>query len=241
MSIACYIRSDSVSELVQVSLKRAGFDYERLLSETSLFRLIRRRNFDLILVEIGAALPDSENIFSWMNCRLGESTPVMVLSATQNAELAAHALDSGADDYVTMPMDPIEFVARVRAILRRTNRRVDRRMIEIMEFSIDREARSFSYRGVPIELTPREFTMAWMFFSTPWVYISRETIGNAIWGVDSEIAGRTIEQHVYKLRKKLQLGTERGVIIRTAYSQGYRLELCGDNQGQKVPPGEVDG
>lgn len=240
MSIACYIRSDSVSELVQVNLKRAGFDCERLLSETSLFRLIRRRNFDLILVEIGAAVADSENIFSWMNCRFGENTPVMMLSSAQNADLAAHALDSGADDYVAMPMDPIEFVARVRAILRRTSRRVDRRMINIMEFSIDREARSFSYRGVQIELTPREFTMAWLFFSTPWVYISRETIGNAIWGVDSEIAGRTIEQHVYKLRKKLQLGAERGVMIRTAYSQGYRLELSGDNQDLKVPPGGVD-
>lgn len=230
MSIACYIRSDSVSELVQVSFKRAGFDCERLFSDIALFRLIRRRNFDLILVEIGAAMPDGENIFSWMNCRLGESTPVMVLSSTQNPELAAHALDSGADDYVLMPMDPIEFVARVRAILRRTNRRVERRMIEVMEFSIDREARSFAYRGVPIELTPREFTMAWLFFSSPWVYISRETIGNSIWGVDSEIAGRTIEQHVYKLRKKLQLGPERGVMIRTAYSQGYRLEVCGENQ-----------
>jgi DNA-binding response OmpR family regulator len=240
MSIACYIRSDVVSELVQVNLKRAGFDCERLLSETSLLRLIRRQNFDLILVEIGAAVPDSENIFSWMNCRFGENTPVMMLSSVQNPDLAAHALDSGADDYVAMPMDPIEFVARVRAILRRTSRRIDRRKIDIMEFSIDREARSFSYRGVQIELTPREFTMAWLFFSTPWVYISRETIGNAIWGVDSEIAGRTIEQHVYKLRKKLQLGTERGVMIRTAYSQGYRLELCGDNQGLKAPPGEVD-
>lgn len=240
MSIACYIRSDVVSDLVQVNLKRAGYDSERLLSETSLLRLIRRKNFDLIVVEIGAAVPDTENIFSWMNCRFGENTPVLMLAAAHNAELAAKALDCGADDFVAMPMEPIELVARVRAILRRTSRSVDRRMIEIMDFSIDREARSFSYRGVQIELTPREFTMAWLFFSTPWIYISRETIGNAIWGVDSEIAGRTIEQHVYKLRKKLQLGAERGVMIRTAYSQGYRLELCGDNQDQKAPFGEPD-
>lgn len=234
MNIACYIRSESVSEHVQGSLKRAGFDCERLLSETSLLRLIRRRNYDLILIEIGAAEPESESIFSWMNCRFGESTPIMMLSSIHNADLAAHALNSGADDFVSMPVEPIELVARVHAILRRTNRRTVRRVIELLDFSIDRESRTFSYRGQSVELTPREFTMAWLFFSTPGIYISRETIGNAIWGVDSEIACRTIEQHVYKLRKKLQLGAERGVMIRTAYSQGYRLELCGSMQDMSV-------
>lgn len=230
MNIACYIRSDTASEHVEAALKRAGFDCERLLSETSLLRLIRRRSYDLILIELGAAAPDRDSIFSWMNCRFGESTPILMLSSVRSAELTAFALNAGADDFVTMPVEPVELVARVQAILRRTGRRTVRRMIELVGFSLDHEARNFSYRGVAIELTPREFTMAWLFFSTPGIYISREIIGNAIWGVDSEIAGRTIEQHVYKLRKKLQLGMERGVMIRTAYSQGYRLELCGGDQ-----------
>jgi DNA-binding response OmpR family regulator len=72
------------------------------------------------------------------------------------------------------------------------------------------------------------------------VYISRETIGTSIWSSDSEVAGRTIEQHVYKLRKKLQLGVERGVSIRTAYGQGYRLELSGQQAGA-LPAGAEPG
>jgi DNA-binding response OmpR family regulator len=67
--------------------------------------------------------------------------------------------------------------------------------------------------------------MAWLFFSSPGVYFSRNTISIAIWGVNRDIANRTIEQHVYKLRKKLKLGVERGLIIRADYTQGYRLEL----------------
>jgi len=72
--------------------------------------------------------------------------------------------------------------------------------------------------------------MAWLLFSNLGHYLTRKTISVAIWGVAEEIAGRTIEQHVYKLRKKLGLGTERGVTIRTAYARGYRLELCSETQ-----------
>lgn len=223
-----------MSAQATAALERAGFSCERLQSETSLLRLVRRRTYDLILIEMAIDDPDREGILSWMNCRFGESAPVIMMSAARSAELAALGLDSGADDFIVTPVEPIELVARVHAVLRRTNPRSMRRVIELSGFSADREARSFSFQGTPIELTPREFTMAWLFFSTPGIYISRETIGSAIWGVDSEIAGRTIEQHVYKLRKKLELGLERGVMIRTAYSQGYRLELCGNGQDRNI-------
>lgn len=229
MNIACYTRSDTVSDRIQAALKQAGFECERLLPDLSLLRSIRRQTYDLILIEVSEQMHERDSIFSWMSCRFGESTPVIMMANIPCAELAALALDSGADDFISMPAESIELVARVHAVLRRTSRRNIRRKIELCGFTIDHDARTFAYQGNAIELTPREFTMAWLFFSKPGVYTSRETIGNAIWGVDSEIAGRTIEQHVYKLRKKLQLGPERGLIIRTAYSQGYRLELCGTN------------
>jgi DNA-binding response OmpR family regulator len=234
MDIACYIRSETISAQVKTVLQRAGFNCEHLQSETSLLRLVRRRTYDLILIEMGHDDPDRESILSWMNCRFGESAPIIMMSSIRSAELTALGLDSGADDFIVTPVEPIELVARVHAVLRRTNPRSMRRVIELAGFSADREARIFSYQGTLIELTPREFTMAWLFFSTPGIYISRETIGSAIWGVDSEIAGRTIEQHVYKLRKKLELGVVRGVMIRTAYSQGYRLELCGSAQDRNI-------
>lgn len=227
MNIGCYIPGNIIFEQVEIELKIAGFSCERLQSETSLSRMIRRRSYDLILIELGAEEPDRESIFSWMSCRFGENTPTLMLSSIRNAELAATALDAGADDFIVMPVAPVEFVARMHAVMRRTNRRIVPRIIELVEYSIDHDSRSVSYRDVPIELTPREFTMAWLFFSTPGIYISRETIGSAIWGVDSEIVNRTIEQHIYKLRKKLQMGIERGLMLRTAYNQGYRLELCG--------------
>ena len=189
-------------------------------------RAIQRASADLLLIELGSAADEREKILSWIDCRYGESTPFIILSAVSDGELAAQALNGGAEDFLVMPLAPIELLARINAIQRRLGFKPHTRKIHLCDFLIDGDTRNFSYKDKAIELTPREFTMAWLFFSKPGVYISRETIGNAIWGVDSDIAGRTIEQHIYKLRKKLSLGPERGLLIRTAYSQGYRLEIC---------------
>ncbi len=249
MNIASLIRNPSVLELVRATLKQAGFDCTPYSSETLLFRALRRQSFDLILIDFAVAPDDDDSILSWLNCRSGDHTPVLGLSPVRSAHVTALVLNCGADDLLTRPFEPIELVARAHALMRRGNRHNARRMVELAGFRLDRETSKFAYQGISIELTPREFSMAWMFFSSPGIYISRETIGASIWSADSEVAGRTIEQHVYKLRKKLQLGTERGVIIRTAYSQGYRLELIGQEQPENAaesppadesPPNDAD-
>ena len=183
----------------------------------------------MVLVDFAAAPDDDDSILSWLNCRSGDRTPVIALSPIRNAQLTALVLNCGADDFLVRPFDPVELIARMHALRRRCHGQSPRRVIELAGFTLDRDSGRFTSMSQEIELTPREFSMAWLFFSSPGIYISRETIGSSIWSVDSELAGRTIEQHVYKLRKKLQLGPERGVIIRTAYSQGYRLELTGDH------------
>jgi DNA-binding response OmpR family regulator len=223
--IGCYVRHDGLYARLQLVLAQAGYECERFASENALSRMLARRNFDLLIIDIGNHIDDSADFVSWLNCRTGDSTPVVALSSSVSAELAALALNAGADDYLHGQFEAVEALARIRAVIRRHRPANARRTIRIGEFTLDREASSIAYDGSAIELTPREFTMAWLFFSSPGVFISRSTIGTSIWSADSDVAGRTIEQHVYKLRKKLQLGPERKVIIRTSYSQGYRLEF----------------
>ena len=199
--------------------------------------MLRRRNFDLICFDVGDKFSENDSFSSWLNCRSGDKTPIIVFSSMRNAEMAAAVLDAGADDFIVRPFETMEAIARFNAILRRCGRAEVRRTIERAGFKLDKEARTFYDRGMLVELTPREFMMAWLFFSTPGVYISRESLSVAIWGVGSEIAARTIEQHVYKLRKKLQLGPERGAVLRTAYTQGYRLEIVVEDP-QPVPAAE---
>lgn len=226
MNIACCFCDTKIFRRVQDILGKAGFDCEQFLSEVSLLRTLRRRSFDLILIESDGESPAEERIFSWLNCRTGESTPVVLLSASHSADRVAFALNAGADDFIATSFDAVELVARVKAVMRRYKHHDEHRTLTLAGFTLDLDARRLLDRGVAIDLTPREFTMAWLLFSSVGFYLSRETISVAVWGVDSEIANRTIEQHIYKLRKKLKLSAGRGVQIRTAYTQGYRLELC---------------
>jgi DNA-binding response OmpR family regulator len=196
--------------------------------------MLGRRQFNLLIIDMGHHHDDCEDFISWLNCRTGDSTPVIALSGAAAPELAALALNAGADEFLSAPLASVEVVARIRAVLRRHNPHQLRRVITLRKFTLDRDTSSIHYDGTPVDLTPREFTMAWLFFSSPGVFISRSTISTSIWSADSEVAGRTIEQHVYKLRKKLQLGMERNVIIRTSYSQGYRLEVSGQSQLDEV-------
>ena len=225
MNIACCVRNNVVLEQIRLVLRSAGFACEVFASDTALLRSANRQSFDLILFDLAVDLREGDGIFSWLTCRSGDHTPVLILSPMRDADTVAFALNSGADDFVVRPFEPVELVARIHALLRRSHRHTARRAIELSGFTLNRESNIASYRDTPILLTPREFSMAWLFFSSPGVYISRETIGRSIWSADSEIAGRTIEQHVYKLRKKLELGPARGVVIRTAYTQGYRLQV----------------
>ncbi|MGI4846677.1 MAG: response regulator transcription factor [Janthinobacterium lividum] len=229
MKIACYIPNTAVFEPMQHVLARGGYECIHFDTEAALLRNIRRNVVSLIIIDIGSEPRDDDGILAWLNQRIGDRTPVLITSSVRDAELAATALNSGADDFLVRPCEPIELLARVNALMRRCMPVQARRSLELAGFNLDLETSKCTFEKAPIELTPREFSMAWLLFSSPGIYISRNTIGAVIWGADSEVAGRTIEQHVYKLRKKLQSHAMQSVMIRTAYTQGYRLEVCAGN------------
>nr|WP_284700955.1 helix-turn-helix domain-containing protein [Robbsia betulipollinis] len=88
-----------------------------------------------------------------------------------------------------------------------------------------------------VQLTPREFAIAWMLFSRQGQYLSRAQIATAVWGCSEEVAGRTLEQHIYKLRKKLSLNGLHGARLSTQYAHGYRIEVF-QSETFSTPVGE---
>jgi DNA-binding response OmpR family regulator len=228
MTIACYIRDEKVADSTLELLAHAGLDCEAFSTETALLRSMQRRSYALILVDVGMESHAEQRIFSWLSCRTGDCAPLIVMSDNCSAERVANVLDAGADDFIAKPIEAVELVARLRAVLRRRKNQSAGKTVEFGGYRLDMGAGTLTFHGNLIELTAREFNIAWLLFSSSGQYLSRETISVAVWGVSSEVANRTIEQHVYMLRKKLQLSKTRGVTIRTGYAQGYRLEYLSD-------------
>lgn len=234
MNIACNIRCDMTFEQMRDVLARAGFTCERFLNETAMLRALRQQSFKLILVDTADSSVDDKGIYSWLNCRTGEATPIVMLSTAYDAGNVARALEAGVDYCIHHPVELGEMPARLHAILRRYGKTTNvRGTIETLGFKLDRELGVLLDRGVPVDLTLREFMLAWLLFSSPGTFFSRDTISMAIWGLDSKITNRTIEQHIYKLRRKLNLCAERGASIRTVYTKGYCLQLT--EAAEKVP------
>jgi DNA-binding response OmpR family regulator len=228
MRIACYIRCAKVYMEIREVLVRAGFACERFESEIPLLRALRRELFDLILADTDSHLSDEKPFYSWIKCRT-DSIPVVLLFATTDIRsMAALAVNAGADDFINRPVDPEILIARLQVVWRRCRPSAPDRVIDVLGFTLEKQPSRLLDQGVPVDLTSREFALAWLFFSSPSRFLSHQFISITLWGVEDDIARHSIEQHVYKLRKKLKLGATRGVQIRNGYTKGYYLELCED-------------
>jgi DNA-binding response OmpR family regulator len=149
----------------------------------------------------------------------------LLLSSTAEAGEIARALNAGADEFISRPCEPAVFIVRVRRLLRRPSPAAPP-MIDVRGFTLNKTKATLLDRGVPVELTPRQFALAWLFFSSIGRMVSHHAIGTAIWGTGTSEVKHSIEQHIYKLRRKLRLGAARGVQIACAYTAGYYLERC---------------
>src|SRR4051812_20033844 len=98
MRIACYIGCNATFDQVQKALARVDFHCERFLDEAALLLTLRRQSFDLILVD--TEFLDEQSLHSWLNCRIGEGTPLVLMSAAWSASQVALALEAGADDFI---------------------------------------------------------------------------------------------------------------------------------------------
>jgi len=226
------MRDSALREKVAAFLMQVGLRCEPFHEEASLIRaLAHRGGIDLVLIDVGHSTEAEASVLAWLACRGGDAVPVILVSSRWNAQRVALALEAGADDCIGKPLDHVELLARVKAVLRRSGvGRQARTRIELAGFTLDRALGTLHDRGTSVRVTPREFSLAWLFFSSPGLRLAREAIGLAVWGAAKEIANRTIEQHVYKLRRKLPLNGDRGVVIRTTYGRGYRLEVCARTQ-----------
>jgi two-component system, OmpR family, phosphate regulon response regulator PhoB len=151
------------------------------------------------------------------------NVPIIMLTARGEEEDRIRGLETGADDYVTKPFSPRELIARLGAVLRRVRPALAGEVLSFADIEMDTISHRVRRAGDSVALGPTEFRLLRHFMEHPgWVF-SRERLLDSVWGQDSDIELRTVDVHIRRLRKAINIG-ERPDLIRTVRSAGYALD-----------------
>ena len=180
---------------------------------------------DLILLDIMMPKLDGFEVCAELR-RLGHATPVLMLTAKGQVEDRVTGLDAGADDYLVKPFSTEELLARVRALLRRSQRQSKApTKLKLGDVEIDL-ARQTAVRGrKAVHLTAKEFAMLRLLAETPGEPVTRERFLDVVWGCTAFPTTRTVDNHIASLRSKLERNPEQPRWIKTVHGVGYKLEL----------------
>ena len=219
----------NIRELVSLYLTAAGYSVSCVADGVSAIEAARAHEPDLIVLDIG--LPGMSGAEVCSAIRGFSSVPIVMLTA-RNTDLDKVALlEAGADDYVVKPFSPPEFVARVRAILRRTGTAEGIRdeastgaIVTVGGLALDPEAREVTVDGVPVALTAREFDLLMAMARRPGVVFSREQLLESALGFADYSEARGVDVHVRHLREKLGDDAATPRFIETVRGVGYRVK-----------------
>lgn len=177
---------------------------------------------DIALIILDIMMPKMDG---WEVCREIRSyskVPIIMLTAKADERDELQGFQLGVDEYISKPFSPKILVARVEAILRRTNQVSNEDIMEAGGIQIDKAAHIVMIDGKPVELSYKEFELLTYFMENRGIALSREKILNNVWNYDYFGDARTIDTHVKKLRSKMG---EKGDLIKTIWGMGYKFEV----------------
>ncbi len=214
-----------IVRLLQTYLQDAGFAVLTAYDGENALHILRRERPDLMVLDI--QLPERDG---WEITRLARADerlaaiPILMLTARVQDTDKILGLELGADDYLTKPFNPREVVARVRAILRRTqNPAPAPHILASGELRLDLDQHRLVLAGEPVELTPTEFALLKTFMENPGHAFTRSELIERAMGYVYEGLDRTLDSHIKNLRKKIEVGASAPRCIETVFGVGYRF------------------
>ncbi|WP_206956931.1 response regulator transcription factor [Trinickia acidisoli] len=237
MKIAIKSRGLDLVAVIKRCLEAEGAVCRRFGDDLALLRGIVRDDYDAILIDAEAGAQSLQSIAARRASRGEKRAPLVVINAAPDRENVARLLEAGADDVVFAPVDARDLSSRLYLAQLRVNahRSNTLNVTTLGEYRLDKQTCTAQVGGDRVSLTAREFAIAWLLFSYPGEYLSRQHIAKAIWSASEDIVGRTLEQHIYRLRQKLRLNGALGVTLRTLYGYGYRIECSAAPLAQAHP------
>ena len=215
---------EAIAELIVWHFAREGFSVRQTPDGEQALVLVDERVPDIVLLDwMIESLPGIEVCRRLRRNPKSANVPIIMLTARGEEEDRIRGLETGADDYVTKPFSPRELVARVQAVLRRLRPALAGEMLAYADIELDSVAHKVVRGGHIVAMGPTEFRLLRHFMEHPGRVFSRGQLLDSVWGQDSDIELRTVDVHIRRLRKAINLpGTSD--IIRTVRSAGYALD-----------------
>lgn len=215
-----------IVRLVRAYLEKANYSVLIAYDGESALHALRRERPDLLVLDL--MLPDRDGWDLTRVIRADASladTPIIMLTARVEDSEKIVGLEIGADDYITKPFNPREVVARVRALLRRSQRGnvSGPQVLQVGKLILDIGRRELLVEGVPTELTPSEFELLQVLIEHPGYAFTREELLEKALGYTYEGMGRTLDSHIKNLRRKIEPDPKNPSYIQTIYGVGYKL------------------
>ena len=211
----------TISRLIAVSLRRAGYDCTVANDGSTAADLIAEHDFDLALLDI--MLPGDDGMVLLKKLKSSSKTkdiPVIMVTAKGSEYDKVIGLDSGADDYVTKPFGMMELVSRIKAVLRRSRKTEEKSQIELSGVCMNIKKHEVTVNGKEVALTLKEFELLEKLMLNKGIVLTRDQLLTEIWGYDFDGETRTVDVHVRTLRQKLG---EKGDLVQTVRGVGYRV------------------
>ena len=205
----------TIAEPLRVGLIREGYEVTSVDTGAA---ALAAEPADVVLLDLG--LPDLDGRVVCRELRSRSNVPIVVVTARGDEIDRVTLLDLGADDYVVKPFGFLELVARIRAVLRRTNGSTvaEGPELELGPLRVDRRSRSVTYEGQAVSLTPKEYDLLAYLASDPGAVLTRDQIMTEVWDANWWGSTKTLDVHVASLRKKLSPD-----LIETVRGVGFRL------------------
>jgi two-component system, OmpR family, response regulator RegX3 len=214
-----------VGTAMQHWLEAAGHTVHNFISGKAIVREAARESFDLFMLDWHVPDLSGEEVLRWLREKQLSTVPVLFATSRDSEADIVAALLAGADDYMVKPVRRLELLARVEALLRRTRaKQSEVEPICIGPYVINLLDRIVTLDGQAVEMTDKEFDLTLFLFRNIGQLTSRGHITESVWGRSSDVQSRTVDTHVSRVRKKLELGAPRGVRLTPVYNFGYRLE-----------------
>lgn len=218
----------NIREVVKLYLKKEGYEVTEAGNGAIGLDLFPGKPYDLVLLDIMMPVMDGMEVIK--RIRAQSNVPVIMLTAKGETFDKVLGLELGADDYIVKPFDPKELVARVKAVIRRSNQEERSEIIEYPDLKIDMQNYQVTYRGNELQMPPKEIELLHFLAARPNKVFTRDQLLEQVWGFEYFGDSRTVDVHIKRLREKFR--EEEPWRIKTVWGVGYKFDVT--NEGDKA-------